>query len=130
VREVNRIEGNKPDRALLFVGIANQFIAIDRVRAWEIMGEVVKDANRLDGFTGENTIHLPFMTGSGARFLNIGGENYSLTSVFRALAKEDLYRAVEVAKSFKYDAPRSTVTLAIASSILDRNNKISTGLAR
>jgi len=107
VREVNRIEGNKPDRALLFVGIANQFIAIDRVRAWEIMGEVVKDANRLDGF-----------------------ENYSLTSVFRALAKEDLYRAVEVAKSFKYDAPRSTVTLAIASSILDRNNKISTGLAR
>lgn len=65
------------------------------------------------------------MTGSGVRFLYIGGENFSLTNVFRALAKDDLYRAVDVAKSFKYDAPRATVTLAIASSILDTTNKIS-----
>jgi hypothetical protein len=129
VREVNRIESNKPDRALLFVGIATQLVAIDRVRAWEIIEEVVKEANRFEGYNGENTVHLPFMTGSGARFLNIGGENFSLTSVVRALAKDDLYRAVEVAKSFKYEAPRATVTLAIASSILDRTNKI-TGLAR
>jgi hypothetical protein len=41
--------------------------------------------------------------------------------MFRALAKDDLYRAVEVAKSFKYEAPRATVTLAIASSILKQN---------
>jgi hypothetical protein len=32
----------------------------------------------------------------------------------------DLYRAVEVAKSFEYEAPRATVTLAIACSILVR----------
>jgi hypothetical protein len=129
VREVNRIEGNKPDRALLFVGIATQLVAIDRVWAWEIIEEVVKEANRFEGYNGENTVHLPFMTGSGARFLNIGGENFSLTNAVRALAKDDLYRAVEVAKSLKYEAPRATVTLAIASSILDRTNKI-TGLAR
>ena len=118
VREVNRIEGNKPDRALLLVGIANQFMGVDRVRAWEIMGEVVKESNRFEGFTGANTIHFPLMTGSGVKFLNIGGENFNLTNVFRALAKDDLYRAVDLAKTFKSDAPRSTVTLAIASSIL------------
>ena len=28
--------------------------------------------------------------------------------VFRALAKDDLYRALEVAKSFKNEAPRGT----------------------
>ncbi len=87
------------------------------MRAWEIIGEAVKEANRLEEFTGENTIHFPMMTDSGARFL-IGGENFSLSNIFRALAKDDLYRAVEVAKSFKYEAPRATVTLAIASSIL------------
>ena len=125
VREVNRIEGNKPDRALLLVGIANQLVTVDRVRAWEIMGDVVKEANRLESFNGENTVTFPLMTGSGVRFLSIGGENFSLTNVFGALAKDDLYRAIDLAKSFKYDAPRATVTLALARSILDRTNKIS-----
>jgi len=124
VREVNRIEGNKPDRALLLVGIANQLLTLDRVRAWEIMGEMVKEANRVEEFTGENVVRFSLMTGSGVRFQRIGGENFSLPNIFRALAKDDLYRAVEVAKSFKYDAPRATVTLAIASSILDRINKM------
>ena len=84
----------------------------------EIIGEVVKEANRFEGFTGENTVTFPLMTGSGARFLHIGGENFSLTNTFRALAKDDVYRAIDLAKSFKYDAPRATATLAIASAIL------------
>lgn len=125
VREVNRIEGTKPDRALLLIGIANQLIAVDRVRAWEVIGEAVKEANRIEGFTGENAIHSSILTGSGVKFQTIGGENFSLTNVFRALAKDDLYRAIELAKSFKYEAPRATVTLAIASSILDKTNKSS-----
>ena len=118
VREVHRIEGNKPDRALLLVGIANQLVGVDRVRAWEIMGEVVKEANRFEGFTGQNQVTFPLMTRTAVKFLHIGGDNYSLTNVFRALAKDDLYRAVDLAKTFKYDSPRATVTLAIASSIL------------
>ena len=36
VREVNRIEGNKPDRALLLVGIANQF---DEFRSRSSVGD-------------------------------------------------------------------------------------------
>ena len=118
VREVNRIEGSKPDRALLLVGIANQLVGVDRVRAWEILGEVVKEANRFEGFTGQNQVTFPLMTRTAVKFLHIGGDNYSLTSVFRALAKDDLYRAVDLAKTFKYDSPRATVTLAIASTIL------------
>ena len=120
VREVNRIEEDKPDRAVLLVGIANQLIAADRVRAWEIIGEVVKEANRFDGYTGENTLTFPLMTGQVVTMINIGGENFSIAKVFRALAKDDLYRAVDVAKSFKYDAPRAAVTLAIATSILEK----------
>ena len=85
----------------------------------------VKEANRVEEFTGENVLRSALMTGGTVRFQRIGGENFSLANVFRALAKDDLYRAVEVAKSLKYEAPRATVTLAIASSILDRTNKIS-----
>jgi len=110
VREVNRVEGDKPDRAVLLVGIANQLIGADRVRAWEIVGEVVKEANRFDDYTGENTLTFPLMTGNSITTISIGGENFSIAKVFRALAKDDLYRAVDVAKSFKYDAPRSAAT--------------------
>ena len=119
LREIRRIEGEKPDRPLLLLGVANQLMTSDRVRAWEIMGEVVKEANRLEGFTGENTITFPLMTGNGARFLRIGGDNFSLKDVFRLLAKDDLYRAVDLAKSFKYEAARASVTLAIAGAILE-----------
>jgi hypothetical protein len=105
---------------VLLVGIANQLIGADRVRAWEIVGEVVKEANRFDGYTGENTLTFPLMTGNSITTINIGGENFSISKVFRALAKDDLYRAVDTAKSFKYDAPRSAVTLAIATSILEK----------
>jgi hypothetical protein len=118
VREIRRIEGDKTDRAILLAGVANQFVAVDRVRAWEIVDEVVKEANRIDEFTGDNTVTLPLMTRSTVKFVKIGGENFSLTKLFRTLAKNDLYRAVDMAKSFKYDAPRATVTLAIAGSIL------------
>jgi len=120
VREVNRVEGNKPDRAVLLVGIANQLIGADRVRAWEIIGEVVKEANRFEDYTGENTVMFPLMTGNVVTMISIGGENYSVAKIFRALAKDDLYRAVDVAKTFKYDTPRAAVTLAIASSILEK----------
>lgn len=125
VREVNRIEGNKPDRALLLIGITNQLVTVDRVRAWEIIGEVVKEANRVEEFTGDNMVRYSLMMGGAVKFQRIGGENFNLANVFRALAKDDLYRAVEVAKSFKNEAPRATVTLAIASSILDRTDKMS-----
>lgn len=123
VREVNRVESNKPDRAVLLVGIANQLIGADRVRAWEIVGEVVKEANRFEDYTGENTLTFPLMTGNVVTMISIGGENYSLAKIFRALAKDDLYRAVDVAKTFKYDTPRAAVTLAIAGAIFENKSK-------
>ncbi|HSL54518.1 MAG TPA: hypothetical protein VK868_08990, partial [Pyrinomonadaceae bacterium] len=121
VREANRIDGNKPDRAVLLVGIANHLLTVDRARAWEIIGEVVKEANRVEEFTGEDMVRFSLMAGGSVRFQRIGGDNFNLANVFRALAKDDLYRAVEVAKSFKHEAPRATVTLAIASAILKQN---------
>ena len=43
----------------------------------------MKEANRVEAFTGENVLGFPLMTRSGVKFLNIGGENFSLTNIFR-----------------------------------------------
>ena len=120
VREIRRIEGDKSDRAVLLIGVANNLLAGDRVRAWEIADEAVKEVNRLEEFNPEHVLVFPLMTSSGVKFIYVDGEHFNLASLFRALARDDLYRALDLAKSFKYDAPRAAVTLAIASSILQK----------
>lgn len=123
VRDIHRIDTQKLDRPLLLIGVANQLAGTDPIRAWEIMQDVLKEANRLEGFTGKDVITFPLMTRSSVKFITIGGENFSLPNVFSALAKDDLHRAIDLAKSFKYDAPRASATLAIARSILEKQTE-------
>jgi len=118
--EVGRIDGNVPDRAVLLVGVAKQFLAADRVRAWETMGDAVKAANLAEDFTGENVLHFAVVTRSGVRIIGIGGEDFGLSGVFQSLAKDELDRATDLAKRFQKDAPRATATLAIARAILEK----------
>lgn len=116
--ETVRIEGNTPDRAVLFVGVAMQLVTADPVRAWEIMDNAVRAANTAEDFTGENVFRFSTMTRSGLKSISISGGHFSLAGVFRSLAKNDLYRSMDLAKRFKNDAPRSSAILAIASAIL------------
>jgi len=119
--ESRRIDGNAPDRALLLIGVATQFVTVDRVRAWEMMSEVVKAANSTEKFTGGNVqLTFPMATKSGVKFTNIGGEDFGLSGVLRSLTKDDLYRSIDLAKSFKNDAPRATAILAIANAMLKK----------
>ncbi len=118
--EVQRIEDRPRDRAVLLVGVARQMLTADRSRAWQTMNEVVKSANQSDEFTGENLITSSIGTSSDIRFSQIGSEESGLAGIFRLLCKDDLYRSVELARSFKNDAPRATATLAIAASLLDQ----------
>jgi len=121
VAEVQRIEDRARDRAVLLVGVARRLLTADRVRAWQIMSEAVKEANQADNFTGENLITFSIGTKDDIKFNRIGGEESGLAGIFRLLAKDDLNRSVDLAKSFKNDAPRATATLAIAGSLLDKH---------
>jgi hypothetical protein len=119
--EARRIDGDAPDRTVLLIGVATQFVTADQVRAWEIMSEVVKTANSTEKFTGGNVqLTFPMATKSGVKFTSIGGKDFGLSEVLRSLTKVDLYRSVDLAKSFKNDAPRAVATLAIASAVLEK----------
>ncbi len=119
--EALRIDKDDPDRARSLIGVATQFVSADRVRAWEIMGEAVKAANSSDKFTGETVhFHVPLMTKSGLKITSIGAEGFGLSDVLRSLAKDNLYRSIDLAKSFKNESPRATAILAIASAMLEK----------
>ena len=119
--EAGRIEAEDPNRTRLLIGVASQIFSVDRVRAWEIMGEVVKAANNSEKFNGDNVeLHFPFATKSGLRIISVGGADFGLSGALRSLAKDDLYRSIDLAKEFKNDAPRAIALLAVASSLLEK----------
>ena len=118
------IEPEDPNRARLLIGVATVFFTVDRVRAWEIMGEAVKAANNSEKFNGENVeLQFPFAAKSGLRITSVGGADFGLSGVLRSLASDDLYRSIDLSKSFKNDAPRAVAVLAIAGSLLQKVEK-------
>jgi hypothetical protein len=125
--ESRRISSSDPDRARALTAVAVGFGEIDRVRAWEILGEVVKAANSAESFTGEDSrISSRLQTKFMVLMTNSAAEDFDLLAVFRHLARADLLRAVQVAKTFTGEAPRAVATLAIARSILEKRRDQST----
>jgi hypothetical protein len=119
--ESRRISAGDPDRARALTAVAVGFGEIDRVRSWEILGEVVKAANSAEAYTGEDSRVTSRLQ---TRFMVVmnqsTAEDFDLLAVFRHLARADLLRAIQLAKTFTGEAPRAVATLAIARSVLDK----------
>lgn len=120
--EARRISGSSPDRARGLVAVATVLFQVDRVRSWEIVSEAMKAANAGEGFTGEDTLVSAFLrTPQMVLVTNASAAEFDLSGLFRELAKDDLNRAVELAKAFTGESPRAVATLAIARSMLEKS---------
>jgi hypothetical protein len=119
--ESRRISGSDPDRARALTAVAVGFGEIDRVRSWEILGDVVKAANTAEAYTGEDSrISSRLQTKFMVVMNNSSAEDFDLIAVFRHLARADLLRAIQLAKTFTGETPRAVATLAIARSVLEK----------
>ena len=122
--EARRIGGSEPERPRALVAIVTGFVEADRSRAWELISEAIKAGNSAEGFTGDDarmTTMLRFKNGVIMKNSNV--TDFDLRGVFRSLAKDDLYRAIEIAKSFTGEATRANATLAIARAVLEEKQK-------
>jgi hypothetical protein len=119
--ESRRISASDQDRARALTAVAVGFGEIDRVRSWEILAEVVKAANSAEAYTGEDSrISSRLQTKFMVVMSNSTAEDFDLLAVFRHLARADLLRAIQLAKTFTGEAPRAVATLAIARSVLEK----------
>jgi hypothetical protein len=117
--EARRIEGADPDRPRALVAVANAFLLVDRPRSWETMLEVVKAANSVAGFNGEDgrltmKLQTPNMTSMRSNTI----DEFNLPGVFKTLAQENATQAIELARSFEGEAPRATALIAVARALL------------
>ena len=125
--ESRRISQTDPDRARALTAVTAGFVELDAVRAWETLNEVVKAANAAENFTGEDSrISARLQTSQMVVIENATAEDFDLLGAFRSLARADLFRAIQVAKSFTGEAPRAVATLAIARSVLEKREGAST----
>ncbi len=119
--ESRRISASDQDRARALTAVAVGFGEIDRVRSWEILGEVVKAANSAEAYTGEDSrVSSRLQTKFMVVMSQSTAEDFDLLAVFRHLARADLLRAIQLAKTFTGEAPRAVATLAIARSVLEK----------
>ncbi|HTG91514.1 MAG TPA: hypothetical protein VL866_02910 [Pyrinomonadaceae bacterium] len=119
--EAHRISQGDQDRARALTAVAAGFVTLDEVRAWEILNEAVKAANGAEKFTGEDSRIVSMLrTPQMVVFQNATAADFDLLAAFRPLAKNDLFRAIQIAKTFTGEAPRAVATLAIARSVLEK----------
>jgi hypothetical protein len=122
--ESRRISNSDPDRARALTAIAANLVDLDLVRAWETLGEVVKAANAAEAFTGEDSrISSRLQTRMMVVMTNSTAEDFDLLAVFTHLARADLLRAVQLAKTFTGESPRAAAMLAISRSILEKRKQ-------
>ena len=118
-----RIGGSEVDRPQAMMGVATLMFEVDHGRVWEAVLEAVKAANAVSEFKGEDAqIVARLAVGRGATTSNFTVESFNLAKIFGSLAKEDLYRAIETARSFSADAPRASASLAVAKAVLETKN--------
>ena len=118
--DARRMNADDADRARSLVAVARGFVTVDQVRAWELLGEVVKAANSVETFTGEGDLTLGVLaTRTGIKMMNVKAADFNLTGLINALTEVDLTRTTDLAKSFKNAGPRATAILAMAHAILN-----------
>ena len=125
--EARRISQGDQDRARALTAVAAGFVSLDEVRSWEVLNEAVKAANGAENFTGEDSRIISMLrTPQMVVFANATAPEFDLLAAFRPLAKNDLFRAIQIAKTFTGESPRAVATLAIARSILEKREPTTT----
>jgi hypothetical protein len=124
LQEARRIDVSDADRPRALIAVANAFLPLDRVRTWELMLEIAKASNSAEGFNGEDgrlTMQLQTKNMRSMRASTV--DEFNLPGVFRKLSQENATQAVEIARSFEREAPRSSALIAVARALLsDKSN--------
>ena len=115
-----KIDAGTPERAYALAALAARYAKLERPRARELMGELVRAANAVENFTGEDGQTRARLEGKFSIQMSTElAAPDDLPLLFAALAEDDLYGAVESARTFAGAAPRALVTLGVARSVLE-----------
>jgi hypothetical protein len=123
VAEARRIDSTDPDRARALTAITLQLMKYKPQLAKPYLIEsltAVDKANNFDSEDGILAISLETPVGDWAATYD--APNFRLKKLFRELAKEDFFQAINMTENLKSKEARSAATIAIGEMILTSKN--------
>jgi hypothetical protein len=128
--EAKRINLGEPERAYALICVALSLFEIDRLHSLDIVSDVIKAANAVTKFSGEDgKLSARLRVRNIVAMVELNEPLFNAVNLFALLARKDLQLAIELANTLSGETPRSAANLAIARSILTRQ-KPSTPPAR
>ena len=117
--EARRLDRLDPDRPRGLLAVANAQRLVEPSRVWDAVADAVEAANSADGFTGEDGL-LASNVNSKDRIMKRtdSAPDFDVAGVFGEAARGDLERAIQLARGFKGEAPRTNAVIAVARAVL------------
>ena len=120
-----------PEKARVMIGIAVQLIKFKSELAKGYVADAVTITNKLDNFSGEDTgFNVCIESSRGAWQANYSSPAFSLTALFRELATDDFFQAINTADTLKDKQLKSEAILTIARSALLGGTEANTAAQR
>jgi hypothetical protein len=117
--EARRIERLDPERPRGLLAVANAQRLVEPSRAWDAIADAVEAANSADGFTGEDGLIASDVNSKGRIMMKTdSAPDFDVAGVFGEAAGSDLERAIQLARGFKGEAPRTSAVIAVARAVL------------
>jgi hypothetical protein len=119
--EARRIDAATPERAYCLLALVAQFSKWDKSRGWQLLSEMVKSANDVKDFTGENGQTSFLLDGKfSIRMSTELVKPTELSNLFASLTEDNFYQTVDAARTFAGDAPRAMVTISVARAVFEK----------
>jgi len=124
-RYAARTEAKTKERVAAYAIIAGAAARLEEQRAWRLLSEVVRAANAVDGFTGDE-ISLDIRATTGEQDTNTVADGFSVKSeafrfdqIFATMARLDMIKTVAEARTLEGRVPQAFAYIAIARAVLD-----------
>jgi hypothetical protein len=115
-----RVAQGTPERVAAYGVITTAAARTDATRAWELLRELVKAANAVEDFTGDDvSLSLSAdadLAGEAEDAFNVEAEVFRLDGIFATMAHLDFEKALAEARALDGDVPQAFATIAIAKS--------------
>jgi hypothetical protein len=117
-----RIDATNPNKVRALTGITFQLMRYNSEIAKPYLIETIMAANKVDNLNSEDTmLQICLETPLGEWATSFDASNFALKNLFRELAKDDFFQAVNLSGNLKNKEARAVATIAIAEVVLKKN---------
>jgi hypothetical protein len=123
-RYAARVEAATDQRVAAYVVVAGVAARLDKERAWTLLYEVVKAANEVDDFTGEE-LSIDIKATETSRpddpdYFSVTSQAFRFDRIFATMSQLDLTKTLSDARALNGKVPQAFAYIAIARAVLDK----------